>query len=167
MIAVTDTGPLLVFAKLHLLHLLPGLYSSVQIPSAVYHEAIVTGTARGYPDAILLRSFLHEHGWSAHPDVAISGDLLDCRLGIGEAQAISLAAQLSAELLIDDNDARLCADELKITSLDSLGVLSRAYRLKLLSAAALVEVLTVIEERRDIWIHPSLCDRVRRSLLGR
>lgn len=48
MIAVTDTGPLLVLAKLHHLHLLPELYSTIQVPSSVYHEAVVVGLARGY-----------------------------------------------------------------------------------------------------------------------
>jgi hypothetical protein len=38
-------------AKLNLLHLLEPLYDRVQIPGAVYEEAVVAGTRQGFTDA--------------------------------------------------------------------------------------------------------------------
>ena len=51
MTAVTNTGPLIVLAKLNHLHLLPALYGEVIVPHAVYRESIAVGQARGYHDA--------------------------------------------------------------------------------------------------------------------
>ena len=42
---VSNAGPLLVLAKLNVLHLLKHLYGQIHIPDAVYEETVVTGFA--------------------------------------------------------------------------------------------------------------------------
>jgi hypothetical protein len=50
MTAVTNSGPLIVLAKIHHLHLLASLYGTLIVPRAVYREVVEIGRARGYPD---------------------------------------------------------------------------------------------------------------------
>lgn len=70
-------------------------------------------------------------------------------------------------MLIDEDYARTIAEELGLAHIGTLGILSSAYRHGLLSADALDELLTAIENRDDIWIHPEVCRRARREVLGR
>ena len=42
---VSNAGPLMVLAKLNLLHLLKQMYGRVQITSAVYQETVLEGIA--------------------------------------------------------------------------------------------------------------------------
>lgn len=56
------------------------------------------------------------------------------RLGLGEQQAISLASELSADLLIiDDKAARRGAQQLKLAAVGTLGVLKLAAGRQLLN----------------------------------
>ncbi len=163
--AVSDTGPLVVLAKLNRLDLLPLLFRHVLIPSAVYQEAVVVGRRRGYPDAHTLAAFLQHVGWSIVVPPEIPAVLRARRLGQGEQEAIALALQYEALLLIDDRDARWTAQELGVLTRGSLGVLVMAYRAGLLSAVELDYLLDTIEQREDIWIDPALCRKVRTELL--
>ena len=63
MTAVSNSGPLIVLAKINHLHLLPTLHGDVLIPQAVYDEAVVIGRVRGYRDAETIESFLNSMGW--------------------------------------------------------------------------------------------------------
>ena len=45
---VSNAGPLMVLAKLHLLHLLDLLYGRVRIARSVYEEAVVEGLRYGH-----------------------------------------------------------------------------------------------------------------------
>ena len=168
MIAVTDSGPIIALAKLNHLRLLPAMYDRVVIPRAVYDEVVTMGLRRGYPDAGIADAFLKRMKW--HPMAAVVvlpelGD--DVRLGRGEREALTLAKAHNALVLMDEDYARTIADQLGLAHIGTLGILTEAYRRGLLSADALDELLVSIESRDDIWIHPELCRRVRREVLGR
>ena len=64
MSAVTNTGPLIVLAKLNRLHLLPVLYGEVVVPQAVYQESVVVGTVYYFPttEAAYLKRLALAHG---------------------------------------------------------------------------------------------------------
>ncbi len=115
--AVTNSGPLIVLAKLNHLRLLSAMYDTVIVPQAVYDEVVTVGLRHGYPDANVADAFLRRMKWSP---VAVT-----------------------------------------------LGILIGAYRRGFLSADALDELLAAIENRDDIWIHPEMCRRARREVLGR
>lgn len=167
MIAVTDSGPLIVLAKLGHLHLLSALYEQVIVPQAVYREVVTTGRAQGYPDAEAIRAFLQANGWSPTELIETVSELPgDARLGQGEHQAIALAGQHQAHLLMDEALARSVAEGLGLKTVGSLGILVEAYRQGLLTGGLLEQLLLTIESREDIWIHPDLCARVRREVLG-
>jgi predicted nucleic acid-binding protein len=168
MIAVADSGPLIALAKLNHLRLLPAMYERVVIPRAVYDEVVTIGLRRGYPDAGIAEAFLSRMKWRPTAAVDVLPELGNSvRLGRGEREALALAKAHDAHVLIDEDHARAIADQLGLTHIGTLGILTEAYRRELLSADALDELLVAIENRDDIWIHPELCGRVRREVLGR
>ncbi len=167
MMAVTNSGPLIVMAKINHLHLLPVLYGEVIIPPAVYHEVVVVGQARGYSDAAALQAFLDSRGWQSSQPPEMPSQLTgEARLGKGEREAIALALQHQSLLLVDEVYARSVATRLGIETVGSLGILVEAYRKGNLAPEVLEELLLTMERREDIWIHPNLCRRVRREILG-
>ena len=167
MIAVTDAGPLIVLAKLNHLYLLSALYREVIIPRAVYREVVIEGQARGYPDARMIRSFLQNRNWEPKAPSTIPLELQqDIRLGAGEREALALAKEYQAIVLMDEVYARSIAESIGLKTVGSLGVLVEAYRKGVLSSVVLDQLLVTIEVRDDIWVHPALCERVRREVLG-
>lgn len=54
---VINAGPLMVLAKLNLLHLLKELYGRVHFARSVYDEAVIEGMRQGYEDARTFSSF--------------------------------------------------------------------------------------------------------------
>ena len=55
---VSNAGPLMVFSKLNVLHLLKELYGRVEFTFSVYIETVSIGIRRGFADAQILNSFL-------------------------------------------------------------------------------------------------------------
>ena len=168
MIAVADSGPLISLAKLDYLHLLPVLYERVVMPRAVHDEVVTIGLRRGYPDARIADVFLRRMKWRPEPAVDALPELgNDVRLGRGEREALTLAKTHSALVLMDEDYGRTIADQLGLAHVGTLGILIASFRRGLLFADALDDLLVSIESRDDIWIHPELCGRVRREVLGR
>lgn len=62
---VVNAGPLMVLAKLNLLHVLKQLYGRVYFAEAVYHEVVTAGMHQGHADAATLSRFLRQEGWQA------------------------------------------------------------------------------------------------------
>lgn len=50
---VSNAGPLMVFSKLNVLHLLKELYGRVELPFSVYRETVSAGISRGFADAFV------------------------------------------------------------------------------------------------------------------
>jgi len=120
MIIVSDTSPISNLLKIGEIDLLRLTFSQVRIPDAVFVEICRIEAHR-----IALESL----NWierASLTDVSLLNELRD-KVDIGEAEAIALALELSADyLLIDENLGRSIALDmgLKITGL--LGVLLRA-----------------------------------------
>ena len=58
-----NAGPLIALGKLNRLELLAELFGPVQIPRAVYDEAVTQGLALGAPDARTIRLFWQAKNW--------------------------------------------------------------------------------------------------------
>lgn len=102
---VADSGPLIAMALIQHLDLLQDIYGTVLVPDAVWRE--VTEAAPGRPGAIeLVRSSWLIRTVLAHPP----DTLLRAELGPGEAEAITLAAELGGRLLLDERKARRIAE---------------------------------------------------------
>jgi uncharacterized protein len=121
MIVVSDTSPILSLALIGRLELLRELYGTITISEAVRSEIISTdqGGARevAQADWIITRPI--------DPDVVLK--LLLREVDQGEAEAIGLALQLKADvLLIDERKARHLAAYLELGVVGLLDVLQEA-----------------------------------------
>ena len=73
---VSNAGPLMVFSKLNVLHLLKELYGRVELPFSVYRETVSAGISRGFADAQILNSFFLQNNWKPAGDIEMPVDLL-------------------------------------------------------------------------------------------
>jgi predicted nucleic acid-binding protein len=123
MLVVADTSPIHYLVLIQHEAILPALYEQVVIPLAVLADLQQSRT----PDAV--------RAWVAHPpawlEVRQPRQALDARqfprLGAGEREAIALAQELHAPLLlIDDADGRVEAERQALTATGTLGILENA-----------------------------------------
>ncbi len=156
---VTNSGPLMVFSKLNILHLLKELYGQVAIPKAVYYETVIMGMHHGFPDAQTLRLFLRQNHWH-YENIEIPNKVANLNLDVGEKEAIALAISRKALLLIDEERGREIVRKENLTVKGSLGVLIEAYRKKLVTDTQLKFYFEEIMMRTDIWISTDLCVRL-------
>lgn len=120
---VTNTTPLIALDLIGKLHLLHDLYDEVLMPPAVYAEALAGGEKRvGAIGGLQSTPWLRVHPLS---DPRRANLLVD--LDRGEAEAIALAQELDADLLIiDERLGRLHARRLGIAITGTIGVLLKA-----------------------------------------
>ena len=118
MIVISDTAPIIFFAKIKKLSILKKLYSNIFIPKTVWEELIepLSKQKKDIPSDIKYELKAKEEGWlivkdpesSQYHEVALN---LSKILGRGEAYAIALSLELKAELLlINDSEARKIAE---------------------------------------------------------
>ena len=140
MIVVSDTGPLIALAKVNSLSVLKHLFGQIYIPPAVYRELL----AKTGPEAERLDDALAEFiAVTATPPVPLEVATATARLGSGEKQAVALAYERGALLLIDDRQGRSAAQRLGIMVSGVVGVLLQA------KAAGLVSsVRALLDEMR-------------------
>ena len=128
MIVVSDSGPLNYLIWINALDILPQLYETVVIPEAVQRElshpkapSRVRQWAASLPDWVSVQS----------PKV-----LLALSVDIGEQEAISLAVEIGADLiLLDDRNGREAAEAQELSVTGTLGVLRQAARKGLIDLA--------------------------------
>lgn len=120
MIVIADTSPINYLVLIDEVELLPALFNEVIIPQAVIDELsderspdVVRHWALNAPGWVLIKS-------AEHIDMTIS-------LGQGEREAISLAEEITADLvLIDDRKARLLAIERGLNVAGTINILEAA-----------------------------------------
>lgn len=131
MIVVSDASPLIALAAVRHLDLLRQLYGEVLIPPAVHQE--VTQGDRAAPGVNEVRSA----DWIRMPPLRdlVLVQALEVELDRGEAEAIVLALDSRADLLlIDERRGRAVATRLGVRVVGVLGVLVEAKRNGHLSA---------------------------------
>lgn len=120
MIVVSNTSPLTNLAAIERLDLLRQLYGEVYMPIGVWDE--LNAGAQGWPG----RDQLARAGWVHQQDVENQALVTAlCRdLDRGESEAMALALELGADLLLlDEREARRAAKRLGLTFVGVLGVL--------------------------------------------
>jgi predicted nucleic acid-binding protein len=154
MIIVSDAGPLIALAKTGYLSILRELFGKVVIPSAVADE-LCLGDNR--PGAIALAQAIYEEAWIAVESVRIDKHKLATILDPGETQAIVLAGEKNAVLLIDERRGRMAAARQGLTIIGTGRILvaAKAHRL-IPSVAEALKNLTVAGYR----LSPALCDKL-------
>ncbi len=121
---VADASVLIALSAIDELPLLPAMFpAGVLVPDAVWREVVEDGGNR--PGARLVA----EAKWVQVRRVGRTDlvKLLRANLDDGEAEAIALAQEIKADLvLLDERDARRAAEELGLSVLGSVGILLRA-----------------------------------------
>lgn len=131
MIIISDTSPITNLAAVQLLEILHQLYGQVIIPQAVYDEIVNVGYL--VPGTVEIQT----SSWIKTQSVTDYQKVLELQndLDIGEAEAIILALELNAELLLlDERRGRKVAKNLGIKQITGLlGVLLEAKQKGLIS----------------------------------
>jgi hypothetical protein len=122
---VSDAGPIIIFARVRRLPLLHEVTGSLIIPAAVHDEIVVNkGSMPGAAE-------IAQTAWIQRVVVADRSilDTLPPALHEGEREAIALARECRAQLLVDEIRARSAAIQLGIGVIGTLRVLAEAKRL--------------------------------------
>lgn len=111
---VSDSSPIISFARVKKLHIIQGVYENVVIPSEVYNEIVIRGKGKPGAEEVKKATWISLQKLKNKAEV----ERLKERFGRGESEAIVLAEELKATLLVDEiaviKEAR--SRELKITS---------------------------------------------------
>lgn len=154
MIVVSDTSPIRALHHLNLLNLLPDLFGEVIVPFAVEAELI---RPRGNSSSVDVAAFPFIRVQAASDQTRVD-ELLN-ELDRGEAEALALAIEISADVvLIDESRGRRKALDLHLAVTGLVGVLIEAKLRGFIPA-----VIPLIDRLRDelnFWIGPELRRRV-------
>jgi len=147
---VCNSSPLIHLAKIGKLELLRDFFEQVLIPEEVYKECVIDGKNRDDADKI------RDAPWilASRIENLELKKAINTFLDEGESEAIALALQMGADLiLLDDYEAREFARiyNLKITG--TVGVLMKAKRMGIISS--LSDVLEDLKET-GFWINEDL-----------
>jgi uncharacterized protein len=152
-IVISDASPLIALSAVGRLDLLQQLYTEILIPAFVAEE-ILRGTPE-QPGAVEVGAA----DWIGVRAVSDSGlvRLLEQELDRGEAEAIALAVEIGADLLVaDEHRARRVAARLDVEVIGVLGILVEAKRNGLIPAVRpiLDELTTTAGFRvnRDLYL---------------
>ena len=155
MIVVSDTSPLMNLAVVGQLQLLHQLYDTVIIPEAVWNELSTLSSQHPEVTAVQTLSWLESQPLTSR---AVA-DALQAELDFGEAEAIALALEQQAELLlIDERRGRQVAARMGLTYVGLLGILLEAKR-----KGFLYEVRPVLDDliaKAGFWVSSELYTRV-------
>lgn len=158
MIVVSDASPLIALSAVGRLDLLHQLYGEILIPAFVGEE-ILRG-APEQPGAVEVRTA----DWISVRAVSDSGlvRILERELDRGEAEAIALAVEIGADLLVaDEHRARRVAVRLDLEVIGVLGILVEAKKKGFLPAVRpILDDLTI---RAGFRVDRDLYSRILRA----
>jgi predicted nucleic acid-binding protein len=129
---VSNSSPLIALSIANSLDLLHALYGTIYIPEAVFHEVVIRGAGRPGATAVANTPWIVQQAGANQQTVA---SLLSAGLDLGESEAIVLASELSAGLLIlDESHARAVARQRGLPVTGTLGVLIAAKNAGMIAA---------------------------------
>ena len=152
-VVVSDTSLLIHLSRVGRLELLRALYQQILIPPAVWRETVEEGQGRAGEAEVREAA---QAGWIEVRPVAntLLVQLLKEGLDDGEAEAIALALEAAADLvLLDETQAREKAALVGLRLTGTIGVLIRAKR------EGLVDTLRPLLDQlrqKSFWISESL-----------
>ncbi len=138
---VADTGPIIAFARLDRLNLLRQVVESLVIPDAVYEELVGRGRQRPGATEVIQGAWIHRRTVTDTDAVTQLPHVLHA----GEREAIILADELHAQLLIDEHRGRETAIARGLAVVGILHIFAEAKQRGLIPAVRpLVEALLAI-----------------------
>ena len=159
MIVVSDTTAIINLAIIGELNLLPDLFETILIPPAVYQEVVVTGKNMPGAEAIERAAWIQQKTPQNQQLVKqLLGDL-----DPGEAEAIALAIEQQADvLIIDERRGREVARNHQLTIIGLLGILTIAKRKGLIQAVK--PVIDRLLSEADFYVSEKLLATVLASV---
>ena len=155
MIVVTNTSPIINLAAVGQLGLLRQLYGQIVIPQAVYAEIVGRGAGQPGADEVAASDWIRTRQVVNRTTVAA----LQLELDDGEAEAIALAVEASADLLLmDEALGRAIAARFGLRFIGLLGCLVEAKNKELVSAVR--PIVDDLIEKASFWIGRPLYERV-------
>lgn len=151
MIVVSNTSPIMNLATVGQLNLLNWIYGKIIIPESVLHELSI----------IDLEQPIQSLSWIEKQSVIDKSliDALSLDLDLGEAEAIALAREMEADLLlIDERRGRKVASRLGLKFIGLLGVLLEAKH-----KGFVMRVKPILDEliaKAGFWVSGQLYNRV-------
>ncbi|MCK4416593.1 MAG: DUF3368 domain-containing protein [Candidatus Latescibacteria bacterium] len=126
MIVVSDSSPLICLAKIGEFDILRRFFNRLYIPAGVYDEVVVRGRGRAGEKEVV------DSTWIRLREIKDKGLSEEIRryynIGRGEAEAIVLGKELSADLLLmDERRARLVAEVYGLDRIGTVGVLELGF----------------------------------------
>ena len=155
-LVVSNSSIIIALARICRLDLMEKLFGKVIVPEAVWKEVTVEG--KSGREKILKAGFIHVKKVRSRSLAAFLEEFVDS----GEAEAIVLALELDADLLlVDDRDARNLAKRLGLQVMGILGVLALAKYKGLIQ-----EVKPIIDRlvENGFWISRKLLEEFLREL---
>jgi uncharacterized protein len=120
---VANSSVLIALSSIQRLTLLSDDFVKVYIPEAVWDEVVNKGIGKSGSEEIKNASWVEIRKITNKDLVTALNEFLD----LGEAEAISLAIEMAADIvLLDEKDARLIAVKYNLMPLGSVGILIRA-----------------------------------------
>jgi predicted nucleic acid-binding protein len=154
---VVDASPLIALARIERLELLREMFGGVVVPAAVWHEVVAAGSDKAGARQVATVA------WIRRRDVVDQSAVAALRrdLGAGEAEAIVLARELPADLLImDEHLGRCAARDFGVRTVGLVGVLVEARNRGLLPDAG--SVADALYRKAGFWLSADL----RRLIAG-
>jgi predicted nucleic acid-binding protein len=125
MIVISDTTPIISLIKIDRLKILEELYKKIIIPKAVYDELIINIDYQDEIDIIKRCTFIQIENVEENLSVVLLQREL--KLDRGESEAIVLAKNINADLIIiDERKARRIAKDVGLKVTGTLGILVEA-----------------------------------------
>ncbi len=125
-IVVCNASPLIAFTGINQLNILRDLWSELLIPEAVYREVVIDG--EGKQGASEVQEACRVWIRTLHVKNRDEVEALSVILDEGEAECITLAQELRADLLIFDNrEPRAFAKSLNIKVIGTIGIIKLAW----------------------------------------
>lgn len=125
MIVISDSTPIISLIKIECLDVLEKLYKNIIIPKAVYNELIINVDYQDEIDIIKGCTFLEIKNVEENLSVLLLQRQL--KLDFGESEAIVLANNINADLIIiDERKARRIAKDIGLKVTGTLGILVEA-----------------------------------------
>jgi uncharacterized protein len=156
-IVISDTSAITNLAAIHQLHLLPQLYGQVTIPEAVYGELVEVDPP--VPGTLEVQTVPWLNVVQVSNRHAVEQLQRDVRLDSGESEAIVLALELNADLLlIDERRGRAEANRLGVRITGLLGLLVEAKKKRLIPAVQ--PLMDALVATSDFRVSSALYNRI-------
>lgn len=158
MIVISDTSPITNLAAIGQLDLLQQLYTTIVISTAVYNEMVAV--AKIVPGAVEVQTL----SWIQTQTVADAKRVVDIQtsqanIDLGEAEAIALALELKADLLLmDERRGRTLAINYGLNITGLLSILLQAKRNGFIISVK--PILNLLIEEADFRVNSQLYEAI-------